>query len=111
MSTYKYRDIRQLKEAYSGNENPPLWILPDSTDDSGQAIEPTWIFIDNDGDIIIQVDVMHLKEIEKENIQHTNKEYQDAVTKILDLDKDHLINLIKNMMGDTPNSIQTILKY
>ena len=47
-------DLKQLTKAY-GNENPSVWILDDQTDKSENAIKPTCVFIDNDGDIIIQV--------------------------------------------------------
>ena len=51
----KLYDLKQLTKAYSGNENPSVWILNDETDKSENAIKPTCVFIDSDGDIIIQV--------------------------------------------------------
>lgn len=48
-------DIKSLVKAYSGNENPSVWILTDKDDNTENAIKPTCIFIDKDGDIIIQV--------------------------------------------------------
>lgn len=58
---YKLRDLIKLTWAYSGNDNPMIFILNDNTDDSTNAIEPNNVFIDDDGDIIIQVDEKLLK--------------------------------------------------
>ena len=55
----KLNDIKQLVKAYSGNENPSIWILDENVDQNlteHRAINPTCAFIDDDGDIIIQVD-------------------------------------------------------
>lgn len=48
-------NLKQLSKAYSGNDNPGIFVLTDKHDDSSKAIEPTCVFIDDDGDIIIQV--------------------------------------------------------
>ena len=53
---YKLRDIIQLVWTYSGNNNPSIFVLNDETDDSNKAFCPTCIFIDDDGDVIIQID-------------------------------------------------------
>lgn len=55
-SEYKLRDIIKLVWAYSGNNNPNIFVLNDKTDDSDKALTPACIFIDDDGDVIIQVD-------------------------------------------------------
>ena len=52
----KLHNLKQLATAYSGNDNPGVFVLTDKHDDSSKAIDPTCVFIDDDGDIIIQVD-------------------------------------------------------
>lgn len=52
---YTLEDLKILTSNYSGNDNPMIFILNDDCNDSKQAFEPTCIFIDDDGDIIIQV--------------------------------------------------------
>lgn len=51
----KLHHLKQLAIAYSGNDDPYVFVLTDEHDDSSQAIQPTCVFIDDDGDIIIQV--------------------------------------------------------
>ena len=55
---YELNDIKELVKAYSGNENPGVFILSDmkTCEDTEEAFSPTNIFIDDEGDIIIQVD-------------------------------------------------------
>ena len=45
------------------------------------------------------------------DIINDEKMFQDCVTKILDLDKYDLVNLIKNIMDKHPSTMKTILKY
>ena len=59
-SEYKLRDIIKLTWAYSGNDNPNIFVLSDKIDDSSKAISPTCIFIDDDGDVIIQINKKEL---------------------------------------------------
>jgi hypothetical protein len=54
MSYTTLHTLKQLAKAYSGNENPGIFLLSDETDDTDIAFEPTCVFIDDDGDIIIQ---------------------------------------------------------
>ena len=53
---YKLSDIKTLAKIYSGNNNPGIFLLSDrkQCDKSDEAFEPSNIFIDDDGDIIIQ---------------------------------------------------------
>lgn len=68
----RFRDLRQLKEVYSGQENPSIWVLPDNTDDYEQAIKPSCVFIDDDGDIIIQIDGKVFNKVYKKGEQNGN---------------------------------------
>lgn len=52
----KLSHLKQLTITYSGNDNPNIFVLTDKNDNSLEAIQPTCVFIDDDGDIIIQVD-------------------------------------------------------
>jgi len=52
----KLHHLKQLTIAYSGNDDPNVFVLTDKHDNSLKAVQPTCVFIDNDGDIIIQVD-------------------------------------------------------
>ncbi len=58
--TYTLEDLKSLVVNYSGNDNPTIFVLDDNCDDSEQAFKPTCIFIDDDGDIIIQVSSIEL---------------------------------------------------
>ena len=53
--TTKLNDLKQLTRAYSGTENPSIWVMDDENDNTENAIVPTCVFIDDDGDIIIQI--------------------------------------------------------
>lgn len=52
---YTLEDLKNLTSNYSGNDNPMIFVLDDNCNDNKQALEPTCIFVDDDGDIIIQV--------------------------------------------------------
>lgn len=58
---YTLEDLKNLA-SNSGNDNPMIFILDDDCNDSEQALEPTCIFVDDDGDIIIQVSSNKLTE-------------------------------------------------
>lgn len=57
MGNYRLNDLKELVENYSGNDNPTIWIKDDLEKDTGKSIAPRNIFIDDDGDIIIEVNV------------------------------------------------------
>lgn len=40
----------------SGNDNPGIFLLPESNEDTDDAFAPTDIFVDDIGDIIIKFD-------------------------------------------------------
>ena len=61
---YTLEDLKSLT-SYSGNDNPMIFVLDDNCNDNKQALEPTCIFIDDDGDIIIQVPSSKLTEIKE----------------------------------------------
>lgn len=55
---YTLDDLKSLCKKYSGNDNPSIFILSDMKRDTqtDEAFAPTNVFIDDAGDIIIQVD-------------------------------------------------------
>lgn len=48
------KDLNEIAKE-SGNDNPTIWIKSDLEDDVGKSVSPENIFIDEDGDIIIDV--------------------------------------------------------
>lgn len=70
MSYTTLHTLKQLSKAYSGNENPGIFLLSDRIDDSSYGFEPSCIFIDDNGDIIIQFDI-------KEALSNLNKIIDD----------------------------------
>lgn len=54
-NTTTLNDLKKLTRAYSGNENPSIWVMNDENDNTEDAIVPSCVFIDDDGDIIIQI--------------------------------------------------------
>lgn len=57
MSYTTLDNLKQLAQAYSGNDNPGIFLTLDNYDDPNYGIEPTCVFVDDDGDIIIQFDI------------------------------------------------------
>lgn len=57
-TVYTLDDLKNLASAYSGNDNPSIFLLSDMKrcDQTDEAFCPTNVFIDDNGDIIIQVD-------------------------------------------------------
>ena len=55
--------LEDLKEIREGNENPGIFIISDikTKEQSDEAFCPTNIFVDDVGDIIIQIDEHKLK--------------------------------------------------
>ena len=60
---YTLDDLKSLTEKY-GNKNPNIFLLSDmkTCDDTSEAFAPTNVFIDDNGDIIIQVNEHLLKQ-------------------------------------------------
>ena len=60
---YTLDDLKSLTEKY-GNKNPNIFLLSDmkTCDGTSEAFAPTNVFIDDNGDIIIQVDEHLLKQ-------------------------------------------------
>lgn len=55
-SLIRVNDIKTLVNKYSGNNNPSIWILDiNDYDSKNHAIPIKNVFIDDDGDVIIQV--------------------------------------------------------
>ena len=69
MSYTTLHNFKQLAKAYSGNDNPGVFILSDTTDDSSKAFEPTCVFVDDNGDLIVQVDKKKFKSEEYKTIE------------------------------------------
>lgn len=55
-------DLNELAKQYSGNDNPTVWIKDDLVKDNSKCIPPSNVFVDDDGDIIIEVPVDYMSE-------------------------------------------------
>lgn len=47
------KDLTQILN-HTGNNNPTIWLLEDTKTNESEAFPPSNVFIDNQGDIIIQ---------------------------------------------------------
>ena len=73
MSYTTLHNLKQLTSAYSGNDDPGVFIQPDITDNSKKyGFSPTCVFIDDDGDIIIQFDVKKVMNVLVDLIEDLN---------------------------------------